>query len=101
MTTLREAIDAKGEPGECAVVPFEAIHRGERVLVTAVLKRTAIFQDHRPNERHLDLHEAFEVGELSWRDCSHPNSVAASSARGRRASRLSQRVGGSRRRSGR
>lgn len=58
MTTLREAIDAKGEPGECIVVPFHAMRRGERVLVTAVLKRTAIFQDQRPNERHLDLHDA-------------------------------------------
>lgn len=86
--TLREAIDAKREPGECVVVPFYAIRRGEQVVVTAVLKRTAIFQDHRSNERHLDLHETFEVGDLEWRDCSHLNGALASSARGRRASRL-------------
>ena len=89
--TLRDAIDARGEPGECVVVPFHAIHHGERVTVTAVLKRTAIYEDHRPSQRHLDLHDAFEVGELAWTDCSHSNSVAASSARGRRASRLSTR----------
>lgn len=89
--TLGEAIAAKGEPAECIVVPFHASRRSERVLVTAVLKRTAIFEDARPNERHLDLHEAFDVGELEWSDCSRPNSVAAASARGRRASRLSTR----------
>lgn len=89
--TLREAIDAQGEPGECIVVPFHAIRRGEQVLVTAVLKRTAIYEDHRQNERHLDLYEAYEVGALAWSDCSHANGVAASSARGRRASRLSTR----------
>ncbi len=89
--TPREAIDTRGEPGQRIVTPFPAIHYGERVLVTAVPKRTAVYEDHRPSQRHLDLHEKFEVGELAWTDCSHPNSVAASSARGRRASRLSHR----------
>lgn len=87
-TTLREAIDAKAQPGECIVCPFDAIwmRTGKLVRVTAVLNLTAVFEDpDRDFERHLDVPDHFEVGELEWREQSEARKKAqASSIRGRR-----------------
>lgn len=99
-TTLREAVDAKGLPGECVVTPFDALRNGRLVKVTAVLKRTAVFEDDRPFERHIDLLEAFEVGELEWRE-EAPATIArrGSSHRGR-AHALATVAAGKRQRKG-
>lgn len=63
--TLRQAVDEPPQPGAVPQVPFEALRHGERVLVTAVLERTAVYGERAP--RDLDRLEAFELlGELAW-----------------------------------
>lgn len=90
MTTLREVIEARGVGGDCIEVPFEALKDGRLVKVLAVLNRTAIYEDDRPFERHVDLQEHFEVGELRWLERRYVNSVEAASARGRKAARANR-----------
>jgi len=85
VTTLLEAITAKGLPSECIVTPFDALYRGHLVRVTAVLKNTAVFEDDQPFMRHLALQESFEVGELEWREQSEATQkLLESSTRGRK-----------------
>jgi hypothetical protein len=70
--TLDQVIEQRGLPVRCLMLPFAADWRGERVLVTGVLERTAVV--HRidsaggPEDRVLarrpDL--MVEAGRLRW-----------------------------------
>jgi hypothetical protein len=90
--TLREAIGRPPEPGAVPRVPFEALVLGERVRVTAVLERTAVFfrEGARAGEGVLAKLEALEVGELTWVVADDSQRVAAK--RGRKQSAAGKRM---------
>lgn len=87
--TLRQAVDEPPQAGAVPQVPFEAIRHGERVLVTAVLSRTAVYGAEA--EKALDRLEAFELlDELAWFVPVDP--AAAARKRGREMASFGKRV---------
>lgn len=87
--TLRQAVDEPPQPGAVPQVPFEALRHGERVVVTAVLERTAVYGEVAPRE--LDRLEAFELlEEPGWFQPRDP--AAAARRRGREMASFGKRA---------